>query len=101
MGEIIITEILKMEDYLSTEEELLEYEEPVPDETEELNFKAFITQPVAPFDILVSNNKIAFQSHKNVLRKISTVFDDFISGDNEIKKITLRDISNENIKLLK
>jgi hypothetical protein len=44
---------------------------------------------------------VAFETHKNVLRKVSTVFEDLISGDCEIQKISLNDISDENIKLLR
>jgi hypothetical protein len=49
---------------------------------------------------LVANKNVGFRCHKNILRKISSVFEDLISGDAETEKLTLNDISNENIKLL-
>jgi len=88
-----------MDNLFASKCELLELGVFVP-EKEDLDFRMFIAEPQVPFDIVVSNKNVGFRCHKNILRKISSVFDDIISGDAEMKELPLNDISNQNMKVL-
>ena len=69
----------------------LENDEDMPDNSD-LDFRSFVSEPCSPYDITVTNQRVEFRAHKNVLRKISTVFGHIIDGDYEIKELPMNDI---------
>jgi hypothetical protein len=55
-------------------------------------------EPQIPFDITVANKTSEFSCHKNILMKISSVFQDLLEGDKKAKILRLDDISDTNLK---
>jgi len=77
----------------------LEIKEPdiqydLPD-AEFLDFRGFIAEPKVPFNIIIANEKIGIQCHKNILQKISNVFHDLLAeGYPFMKILPLHDLTN-------
>jgi len=65
----------------------------------DLDFRCFLREPQIPFDITVANKTSEFLCHKNILMKISSVFQDLLKGDKTAKVLRLDDISDTNLKM--
>jgi hypothetical protein len=66
----------------------------------DLDFRCFLQEPQISFDITIANKTCEFSSHKNILMKISSVFQNLLEGDKEVKILRLDDLNDTNLKIL-
>lgn len=73
---------------------------PYEKDPKNLDFSIFVTEPVIPYDIELTNKKFSFKFHKAVLSRISSVFKDMINDDPKMSKIEVPDVTSKALEVL-
>jgi len=63
------------------------------------DFSLFVTKPIIPSDVKLSNGSESWAFHKAVLRKLSPVFADILNGDNTLTEIQVDGVSSESLTI--
>jgi len=73
---------------------------PLKKDPKNLDFSIFVTEPVIPYDIELTNGKSSYKFHRAVLSRISSVFNDLIIGDPHISKIEVPEVNSKALEVL-